>query len=144
LAYLLYEVVDTTAAWVRDADELTQPGETALRDHPDGNHVYISFEAAEAIGRVIQPILISPKVTDRLKLELLGVVLTSLRDLERRADLQPLATVLRESLIKPYGLSAQKSYLHTLKDYIDGQDHVLLAELRRLRTELSAAIDAAS
>lgn len=28
--------------------------------------------------------------------------------------------------------------------YIDGQDHVLLAELRRLRTELSAAIDAAS
>lgn len=108
------------------------------------NHVHISFEAAEAIGRVIQPILISPKVTDRLKLELLGVVLTSLRDLERRADLQPLATVLRENLINPYGLGSKKSYLDTLKEYVDGQDHVLLAELRRFRGELSAAIAAES
>lgn len=142
LAYLLYKIVDTTAVWVRDAEALTNPGEEPLSDHPDGNHVHISFEAAEVIGRVIQVILMSPRVPNRLKEELLGVALYTLRDLEQRAHLAPLASVMRANLIEPYGFREQNNYLYVLKQCFDEQDHVLRAHLRRLNEQLNAAMGA--
>jgi hypothetical protein len=143
LAYLLYEVVDATAGWVRAADALTKPGENLLPNHPKGNHVHISFEAAEAIGRVIQPILMSPRVPYRLKKELLGVTLSTLRDLEQRAHLAHLAGVMRASLIKPYEFMEQSNYLLALRQIFDEQDHVLLGHLAILNKELNAALAAA-
>lgn len=139
LAYLLYEVVDTTAVWVRDAEALTKPGDVLLPDQLEGNHIYISFEAAKAIGRVIQPLLMSPRIPRRLKVELLGVALTTLRDLEQCERLAALATAMRASLIKPYGFQAQKNYLEILKQCFDEQDHVLLACLEQFRRELNDA-----
>ena len=137
LAYLLYEVVDATSVWVKDAKALTKPGDALLPDQLEGNHIHISFEAAEAIGRVIQPILMSPRVPRRLKNELLEVALTTLRDLEQLAHLAPLARVMRAHLIKPYGFQAQKNYLDVLKQCFDEQDHVLRAYLERFRQELN-------
>lgn len=141
LAYLLYKVVDATAVWIRDADALTSPDEELLSDHPEGNHVHISFEAAEAISRVIHPILMSPRVTRRLKQELLSVALTTLRDLEQRAHLAPLSKVMREHLIKPYGFKERDDYLYALKQGFDEQDHVLRSCLGRFNEELHNALD---
>lgn len=101
----------------------------------------ISFEAAEAIGRVIQPILMSPCVTQRLKQELLGMALTTLRDLEQRAHLAPLA-VMRAHLVNPYGFRHQNNYLDVLKQCFDEQDHVLRAHLGRLNEDLNTALGA--
>lgn len=67
LGYLLYEVVDATAVWVRDAHALTKSGNELLADQLEGNHIYISFQAAEAIGHVIHAILISPRVPPDLR-----------------------------------------------------------------------------
>jgi hypothetical protein len=142
LAYLLYEVVDATAVWVSDAEALTKPGDAPLPDHPEGNHIHISFEAAEAMGRVIQPILMSPRVPNRLKQELLGVALTTLRDVEQRTHLAPLASVIRKHLIEPYGFREQNDYLYTMKQCFDEQDHVLRAHLGRFEGELDAAFGA--
>jgi len=142
LAYLLYEVVDTTAVWLRDAEALTKPGDGLHPNQLEGNHVHISFEAAEAIGRVIQSILLSPRVPNRLKDELLCVALTTLRDLEQHAHLAPLASVMRERLIKPYDFRAGADYLYALKERFDKQDHVLLAQLGALSEELDAAREA--
>lgn len=139
LAYLLYEVVDTTAIWVKDADALTKPGDVLLPEQLEGNHIHISFEAAEAIGRVIQAILMSPCVPGRLKGELLGVALATLRDLEQREHLGALATVMRAYLIKPYDFREQNNYLDILKQCFDKQDHVLRACLGRFSDELDAA-----
>lgn len=139
LGYLLYEVVDTTAVWVRDAEVLTKPGDVLLPDQREGNHVHISFEAAEAIGRVIRAILISPRVPRRLKNELLGVALTTLRDLEQRVQLAPLARVMRTHLIEPYGFREPNNYLSILKECFDEQDHVLRAHLRSFNEDLDAA-----
>lgn len=143
LSYLLYEVVDATAAWVKDAEALTKSGDVLLADQLEGNHIYISFEAAEALGRVIQPILMSPRVPRRLKDELLGVALTTLRDLEQHAHLAPLAMVMRGHLIEPYGFREQNSYLYILKQCLDEQDHVLRAHLGRFSEDLDAAREAA-
>jgi hypothetical protein len=143
LGYLLYEVVDATAVWARDAEALTEPGDLLLPDQLEGNHIYISFEAAEAMGRVIEAILMSPRVPRRLKDELLGVALTTLRDLEQRAHLAPLARVMREHLIEPYGFRKQDNYLYILKQCFDEQDHVLRMHLDRFSEELDAARGAA-
>ncbi|MDH0650281.1 hypothetical protein N5D48_26000 [Pseudomonas sp. GD03858] len=143
LGFLLYQVVDTTAVWVRDAEALTKPGEVLRPDKLEGNHIYISFEAAEAIGRVIQPILMSSNVSSRLKHELLSIALTTLRDLEQIKHLEPLARVMQTHLIQPYGFRKQDEYLCVLKQYFDGQDHVLRAHLGRFREELHAAREAA-
>lgn len=143
LAYLLYEVVDATAVWVRDAEALTKPSDVMLPEQLEGNHIHISFEAAEAIGRVIQAILMSPRVPRRLKEELLGVALTTLRDLEQRAHLAPLARVMRAHLIEPYCFQEQNNYLDILKQCFDEQDHVLRAHLGSFSGELDAARGAA-
>lgn len=143
LGYLLYEVVDATSVWVRDAEALTKPGDVLVSDQLEGNHIHISFEAAEAIGRVIQAILMSPRVPRRLKDELLGVVLSTLRDLEQLAHLAPLARVMRAHLIEPYGFREQRNYLYILKQCFDEQDHVLRAHLGRFSEELDAARETA-
>jgi hypothetical protein len=103
VAYLLYEVVDAIAEWLKDTEALTKPGDVLIPDQFEGNHIHISLVAAEAIGRVVQTILMSPRVPRRLKDELLGVALATLRDLERCAHLAPLARVMRGHLIEPCG-----------------------------------------
>ncbi|CCF97137.1 hypothetical protein B7R77_08775 [Ralstonia solanacearum K60] len=140
LAYLLYEVVDATAVWVRDADALTKPGDLLHPEQREGDHIHIAFEAAEAIGPVIQAILMSSRVTNRLKDELLGVALSTLRDLEQHTHLTPLATVMRAHLIKPYGFRVQNNYLYILKQCFDDRDHVLRAHLGRFSEDLDAAL----
>ncbi len=140
LTYLLYEVVDVTAEWLKDAEALTKPGEVLHPDQLEGNHVHISFEAAEAIGRIIHTILMSPRVPRRLKVELLSVSLTTLRDLERRAHLEPLARVMRAHLIEPYGFREKNNYLDILKQYFDEQDHVLRAQLGLFSNDLDVAL----
>ncbi|MFA6309940.1 MAG: hypothetical protein WCV99_00600 [Sterolibacterium sp.] len=140
LAYLLYEVVDATLDWVRDATFLTKPGDVLLPDQHEGNHIHISFEAAEAIGRVIHSILISPRVSHRLKIELLGMALTTLRAIEQHAHLAPLAELMRTHLIQPSGFKAEIDYLYNLKQYLDEQDHVLRSGLGRFNQDLDTTL----
>ncbi|WP_313054390.1 hypothetical protein [Pseudomonas lopnurensis] len=143
LCYLLYEVVSATAVWIRDAEALTKSGEVVHADQMEGHHVYISFEAAEAIGRVIQPVLMSSCLPRRFKEMLLGVALGILRDLEHRKHLASLAAVMRRHLIEPYGCRERNNYLHILKECFDEQDHVLRAHLRRFKADLDAVLEAA-
>jgi len=140
LAYLLYEVVGTTVTWVREAEILTTPEQQISAEQLEGDHVFIAFEAAEAVGRVLQPILGSPNVTWRLKSKLLGVALSALRDLQQQRQLEPLATVLRRHLIEPYGFRESHERLSILKQCFDDQDHVLRAHLGRFEAELDAAL----
>jgi len=130
--------------WVWDAEALTKPGDVLRPDQHEDGHIYISFEAAEAIGCVIKAILMSPRVPHRLKVELLGVALNTLKNLEWRDHLAALAKVMRAHLIEPYGFREQNNYLYILKQCFDEQDHVLRAHLRRFSEELDAALGARS
>lgn len=143
LGYLLYEIVDATAVWVRDAEALIQGDDIARPNQLKGDHIYISFEAAEAMGRVIQVILMSPRVPLRLKSELLGVALGTLKDLQKHANLAELARVTRTRLIEPYGYREKNNYVQILKQFFDDQDHVLRAHLALFKEELDDAREAA-
>jgi hypothetical protein len=111
----------------------------AASDQLEGNHIYISFEAAEASGRVIKAILMSPRVLNRLKKQLLGVALTTLREVEQTAHLAPLARVMRAHPIEAYRFRELNNYLHLLKQCFDEQDRVLRAGLGQFSEEFDAA-----
>lgn len=143
LSYLLYEVVDVTAAWIGEAKELTTHDDKLHPDQREGKHVFISFEAAQAIGTVIQTILMSSRVTWRLKKELLGVVLANLRNLEKHEHLKALSSVMRTHIITHYGFTLHSGYLHTLKQCFDEQDPEIRCQLVEFSRELDVAQEAA-
>lgn len=142
LSYLLYEVVDATAVWVSDAETLTEVGDDPVHAQLDGKHIYISFEAAQAIGRVMEVILMSPRVTLRLKNALLGLTLNTLQRVEERPHLAPLAKVMRTHLIEPYGYWQENNYLNVLKRCFDEQDPARRIHYERFSDDLNARIAA--
>lgn len=144
LSYLLYQLAATTAEWIDDAAYLTRTEKNAVRsDQTDGSHVYISFQAAEALGRVVQPILLSERVTSRVQEQLLASALRVLRRLEQQDHLSALAASVRTHLIYPYGPGHREEYLPLLRACFHKQDHVLRAELSRFQQELDVAIKGA-
>jgi hypothetical protein len=142
LGYLLYEIVDNMATWIAEAVELTTADDVLTRNQEEGDHVYISFEAADAIGRVLQPILMAPCVPQQLKTQLLGVALFALKELETYPRLAPLASLMRKRLIDPYdsGYQSHYHYLTKLHLVFNKQDHTLRIQLRTLKDELDAAL----
>lgn len=139
LYFLLYEIVDTSVAWIRGANDLTKADAVLDPQQQEDDHVYISFEASISIGHVLEPVLMSPNLHSGLKEQLLSVVLGTLRDLEKRPHMAPVAKVLRKSLIAPYATRSPK-YLEALKECFDEQDHILRADLGLFRNELDAAL----
>lgn len=137
LTYLLYTIVDTVAVWIREAETLTMPGNIVSHEQNDGNHIYISFEAAEALGRVIKSILISERMSFRFKKDMLSLALSVLRDIERHPNLEALASMMRVHLINPYGYSEKRTYLDILREILNEQDPPL--RLRRFQADLDAA-----
>lgn len=137
--YLLYQVVDMTMDWVEDAERVIEPDHLLDPDQLEGRHAYISFEAASAIGPVLTSILSAENVTDRLKDELMSVVLYALRRLGGRAHLAPLSRAVEQSIVRPFGFDARPEYLRLVSLHYGNQDY----ELRRVTGPLAAAIDAA-
>lgn len=138
-SYLLYEVVDLTMDWVEDAERVSDPDQPLAEDQMEGRHAHISFEAASAIGPVLNSILLADNVTDRLKDELIGVVLYTLRRIGGRAHLAPLSRAVESSIVRPFGFSPTREYLELVALHYGNQDH----ELRGVTKQLEAAIDEA-
>lgn len=140
LSYLLYEIVDTTVEWINDAEALTKDGAKLDFDEYEGNHAYISFEATKAMGPIIYYILMSSRVPQALKEELLCVALNALRNLEGNGQLAPLANEMRANLIKPNGLSNRYDYLYTFKQCFDAQDHVLRSRFKQFNEKINSEL----
>lgn len=139
LTFLLYTIVDTTVVWIRDAEALTTPDNIVLPEQNDGDHIYISFEAAEALGRVVKSILISERMSFRFKKDMLRLALSILRDIETHPNLEALSSVIRRHLIEPYGYSENRSYLDILKRCFNAQEQLLRLNLGRFKSDLDAA-----
>jgi hypothetical protein len=139
LCYLLYELVAATRDWIDDGIRLTEGDALVDPDARDGMHILISFEAAQATGRILEPILCSPQLTQGLKVELLTVVVRMLAELRHHPRLARLESALRESLITPYDTSINARYVSELRRSFDEVDHVLRAELHSFDLALADA-----
>jgi hypothetical protein len=142
LNYLLYELVATTVVWIDDATYLTKQTKNVVTPTQiDGDHVYISFQASETLGRVMQPIFMSDCITSRVKDQVLGVALHTLRHIERHDYLAALAASMRTHLIYPYGKGHREEYLRRLSSCVQKQDYELRASLPGFILDLEKALD---
>lgn len=139
LCYLLYELVSTTRDWIDDGIRLTEGDVLVDPNAQDGMHILISFEAAQAMGRILEPILCSPHLTQGLKVELVTVAVQMLAKLRHYPRLARLESALRESLITPYDTSINARYVSELRRSFGEVDHVLRAELQSFDLELAEA-----
>lgn len=143
LCYLLYELVAASRDWIGDGVRLTEGDALVDAEARDGMHILISFEAAQAMGRILEPILCAPQLTQGLKVELLTVAVRLLAELRHYPRLARLESALRESLITPYDTSINARYVSELRRSFGEVDHVLRAELRSFDTALAEAEDKA-
>ncbi len=139
LCYLLYELVAATRDWIDDGIRLTEGDALVDPDAHDGRHILISFEAAQAMGRILEPILCSPQLTQGVKVELLTVTVRMLAKLRHYPRLVRLETVMRESVITPYDTSINARHVSELRRCFGEVDHVLRAELQSFDVALAEA-----
>lgn len=123
--YLLYQIVDVTADWIEEAIEITDKNDVVTPVQSEGHHVYIAFEAATALGGVIQSIFLSSKVPNRLKCQLLSVVLHAYKRVRQNVQLNSLVQTMEQSIVRPYNMKARRGYLDILRQVYFRQDHVL-------------------
>lgn len=139
LTYLLYALINAASHWIGAAEYLTKEGDVISEDDTDSeHHVYISFEAAEALGGMMEAVLSSSNVSERLKRELLDVPIYTLKKLEKHKHLHPLAQVLADNLARPYGIG-QVKYLELLRHYFQKVDASLRIHAHRLEVVLNSA-----
>lgn len=137
-SYLLYQLVKVTTDWIEQAERVTEAGDVLTHESVDGRHAYIAFEACSALGPVMQDILQSAKVTDRLKDELFEAVLRTLGRIEAVPRLVPLANAIANSLVRPHGFKASEGYVQELGSRYSTMDY----HLRKADCRLKRAIDA--
>lgn len=137
--YLLYSVVAVTTDWIEDSLRVTEDTTVLSPDQTEGQHAYISFQAAEALGGVMQSALSSDKVTERLKIELLENVLFMLRRLARKRHLQPVIRAVLAYLMNPYGMGLNAKHLSAIERIYIAQDHVLRGETPAFAQVLATA-----
>lgn len=140
--YLLYQLVNVTTDWIEEAAQVTEDGDQLEEEKTEGRHAYISFQASEALGPVMQSILRSEKLSERLKDELLETMLMSLKRVEAIPRLAPLARAVAKSVVRPHGFEARGGYIVDLSNRYDQQDHVLRSESTLLKQAIDAEMKA--
>jgi hypothetical protein len=137
-SYLLYQLVKLTTDWIEQAERVTEEGDLLTHEATDGRHAFIAFEACDALGPVMQDILQSEKVADRLKDELFEAALRTLGRIEAAPRLAHLANAMASSLVRPHGFKASDGYVQELSARYSAMDY----HLRRADSRLKRAIDA--
>jgi hypothetical protein len=137
-SYLLYQLVKVTTDWIEQAERVTEAGDVLTHETVDGRHAFIAFEACGALGPVMQDILQSEKVTDRLKDELFEAILRTLGRIEAVPRLVPLANAMASSLVRPHGFKASDGYVQELSSRYSAMDY----HLRKADSRLKRSIDA--
>lgn len=141
LTYLLYALINTASHWIGEAAYLTKEGDVISdEDTHSEHHVYISFQAAEVLGGMLEAVLSSNNVSERLKRELLDVPIYTLKLLEMHKQLHPLAQALANNLAYPYGIS-QVEYLEILRRYFQKVDPPHRIHAHRLEVVLNSAAE---
>lgn len=141
-SYLLYQLVDVTTDWIEEAARVTKANDQLEADQTQGEHAYISFQASDALGPVMQSILRSEKLTERVKNELLEVMLMSLKRVEETPQLAPLARASAKSVVRPFGFEARDGYIEDLHSRYGRQDHALRSATPTLKEAIETEMNA--
>lgn len=122
--YLLRKLVDVPLEWIEAAAHHTSQEDVIDRQQREGRHVYISFEATETLGRVMNSLMSSDKLSKRFRGSLLETVLRAVQRLNsvQGTRLEPLIAMTIDELISPldYGVDHHLAQLTSLWADVDG------------------------
>ncbi|AZD54282.1 hypothetical protein C4K19_2495 [Pseudomonas chlororaphis subsp. aurantiaca] len=124
--FLIYEIVTITSNWIDDCIESKEPliSEPTNKEQ-NFDSQYISKEATNALGSIIQSILLSPKIDDRFKGYMLEISLDRFKRLQKRKDTAPVARAFIKSIILGEELSTKQDYRRELHRIYERLDHTL-------------------
>ena len=140
--FLLYEIVTITSDWVEDFIDV-KPNSIAeqVRNQVGFDGQYISKQAADALGRIVQSILASPKIDDRFKGYMLEICLERYKRFQNRKDANTVAHVFVNSMIFGDEYTTQKSYRRELHRIFQELDHVLRRDVKSFGLALEHSLE---
>lgn len=139
-SYLLYEIVDAASDWVEEAIKLTRDRGVVMQDQLEGDHVYIAFEAAKALGGVMEAILSSEKVSHRLKEELLTMVVRTYSRVKQAPNLVALLAAIKMAMVRPFSMRGKRTYLLALDATYAEVDYILRMETEDFEEAIQNAL----
>ncbi|WP_150636721.1 hypothetical protein [Pseudomonas fluorescens] len=140
--FLLYEIVTITSDWVEDFIDV-KSGSIAehLRNQQDFDSQYISKQAADALGRIVQSILVSPKIDDRFKGYVLEISLERYKRFQNRKDANTVAHAFINAMIFGDAYTTKKVYRRELHRAFQDLDHVLRRDVESFGLALERSLD---
>lgn len=140
--FLLYEIVTITSNWVDDFIEV-EPDTVAeqVRKQEGFDSQYISKQAADALGRIIQSILVSPKIDDRFKGYMLEISLERYKRFQNRKDADSVAHMFINAMIFGDEYTTKKSYRWELHRAFQDLDHVLRRDVKSFGLALEHSLE---
>lgn len=113
--YLLYQIVSIASNWVEDAIEVdTSKIDPAVAKKAGFNIHFIPEKSANAVGSIIEEIIMSPRVDDRFKHYMLEIVLRRYERLSDESTTQAVSRGLIRSLLDGRGRIDKARYRREL------------------------------
>lgn len=139
--YLIYQIVTINSNWVADCIEVDESLiSKQVASEPNFDSQYVPKQAIEALGTITQKILLSPKIDDRFKSNVLEIALGKFK---RFKDRKEAATVVQEfidSMILGNGY-VREGYRKELYRIFRTLDHSLRHDVDVFGRALKSALD---
>jgi hypothetical protein len=140
--FLLYEIVTITSDWVEDCiDVKPESIDEQVHKEEGFDSQYISKQAADALGRIVQSILVSPKLDDRFKGYMLEICLERYKRFQSRKDANTVSHVFINSMIFGEEFTTKKGYRRELHRTFQELDHVLRRDVKSFGLALERSLE---
>lgn len=138
--YFLYQIVSITSNWVDDCLEVDVAMiDKDVSEKPDFDIYYISEQATNALGIIVQSIISSSKIDDRFKHYTLEISLNRYKRIKTTQRVVVVAQSFIKSLIYGLDLPTKLDYRHELRRVFKQLDHVLRFEIPEFAQALEDA-----
>ncbi|TKR54348.1 hypothetical protein D7I39_16705 [Allopusillimonas ginsengisoli] len=139
--YLLYRLVSISTDWAEQCSRINDaeiPEETRNAEGFDQH--FISKEAIEALGSMLEDILPSPRISDSFKKYLLEIAIRSYVKIQSDHNLADVASFFLRAVIRGSALQTSTSYRQSLLDIFERLDHRLRGDAQQFGEALSASL----
>lgn len=139
--YQLYEIVSITSNWTEDCLNVKVSDiPEAIRKAPGFDLLYISRQATNALGSIIQDIVQSPKLADRFKGYALEIALRGYKRIAEGPQTAQVAHDLLIALTVGIDLPTKLQYRHALKELFHELDYALRDEVPKFAEAIEASL----
>ena len=139
--YVLYELVSVASDWVEGGLDVTGADVAESTKSLDGYDVfYISQQATDVLGTILNKIISSPKISMQFKVYVLEVALQRYKRVSSNSRSEKVAESFNKSLIEGMGLSTEQGYRKELSRVFQNVDGPLRTSIPKFSAALQASI----